>query len=120
MANELEIIQADIYDDVTVDDRGRPVATKPFTNVATGNVFTKYIVFEVKGDAGTYPVTVKINLPDGNVQLLGNRSVTIRTGRNAVIVSRIRLPRPTPGLHRISLVIADRTVGTLDMDVKKE
>ena len=120
MAGEFEIVRSDIYDEVTLDESGRPIATKPFTDVATGKVFSKYVLFEIKADEGTYPVTVKIDLPDGRVEMLGSRSITVREGINAVVTSRIRLDRPMPGFHKITILIADRTVGALDIDIKKE
>ncbi len=83
-------------------------------------VLDKYIIFEVRGDTGSYPVAVKVDMPNGKVQVIPGGNIDVTAGRSATVTSNIKLDNPMLGRYRISLHIADRTVGSIDVDYKEK
>jgi hypothetical protein len=110
-----------VYDDVVLDDNKKPLVFKPLTLSYTAHdLAEKVIFFRVRGDPGTYELTVNFKAPQGIAATrTGDRGpLLIRVGSKAVPVT-LNVPiRPAgPGIYTVTVHLGGVFVGSLDMMV---
>ncbi len=117
MAGEFLIEKVEWFDDVVVDQGQGRVRGTAFTPRLIGDFFEKWVVFHVRGDAGTYMNSIKLEPPKsyGESQYLRAGITTMVLGETTAIIGKVVLKRPVPGTYSLTLYLGDTTIGATEI-----